>query len=295
MIFRLDGARVFVPDGSPENAAFSRITHLGIGAHQDDLEIMAFHGILECFGRSDLRFGAVTCTDGRGSPRDGIYADFTDEEMAAVRRREQEKAAVIGEYGLLVQLPYSSAAVKGEGATSLKADLASVLSACRPRILYIHNLADKHDTHVAVGLAALDAVRSLPDSDRPSAVYGCEVWRGLDWLADEDKVALNVGGRPGIGAALVGVYDSQIAGGKRYDLATLGRRTANATYFQTHAVDASDQIAFAMDLTPLTRDASLDIAAFVDAHIEKFRADVGDRIGRFLVGRRPESDQGAMP
>lgn len=288
MIFQRPETKVFVPDGRSDDAAFSRITHLGIGAHQDDLEIMAFHGILECFGNPDLRFGGVTCTDGRGSPRDGLYAAFTDEEMAAVRRREQEKAAIIGEYGVLVQLPYSSAAVKGDGRGSLRKDLASILSACRPRILYTHNLADKHDTHVSVGLTVLETIRSLPPSDRPRTVYGCEVWRSLDWLSDEEKVALDVDGHPGIGAALVGVYDSQVAGGKRYDLATVGRRTANATYYQTHAVDASGQMIFAMDLTPLAEDDTLDIAVFMERRIDNFRADVVNRIRRMTTTGKPE-------
>ena len=36
---------VYVPDGEPEESALARTTHLGIGAHQDDLEIMAISGI----------------------------------------------------------------------------------------------------------------------------------------------------------------------------------------------------------------------------------------------------------
>ena len=40
-------AEIFIPDGLPVPAALKRITHLGIGAHQDDLEFMAFHGVLD--------------------------------------------------------------------------------------------------------------------------------------------------------------------------------------------------------------------------------------------------------
>ena len=65
---------IFIPDGKPEGEALSRITHLGIGAHQDDLEFMAFHGILACFARDDQWFGGVTCTNGAGSSRSGPYA-----------------------------------------------------------------------------------------------------------------------------------------------------------------------------------------------------------------------------
>ena len=44
-------------------------THLGVGAHQDDLEFMALHGILECYQRPDRWFSGIMVTDGRGSSR----------------------------------------------------------------------------------------------------------------------------------------------------------------------------------------------------------------------------------
>ena len=57
-------AEIFVPDGQPVGQALKRITHLGIGAHQDDLEFMAFHGILECYASNTRWFGGVTCAKG---------------------------------------------------------------------------------------------------------------------------------------------------------------------------------------------------------------------------------------
>ena len=63
MKFHNPAAEVFVPEGAPVDAALSRTTHLGIAAHQDDLEIMAYHGILECFGQPDKHFTGVTVTD----------------------------------------------------------------------------------------------------------------------------------------------------------------------------------------------------------------------------------------
>ncbi len=278
MNFHHPGASIFVPDGTPAGAALARVTHLGIGAHPDDLEIMAFHGIAACFDRPDLWFGAVTCTNGGGSPRAGEYAAFTDGEMAALRRREQEEAAVVGGYGALVQLDYTSAEVKDAGTSRLKDDLATILGAARPDVLYTHNPADKHDTHVAVALAAVAAVRTVPGKNRPRLMYGCEVWRSLDWMADADKIALDVGARESLATALTAVYDSQVAGGKRYDLAAAGRRRANATYFESHGTDSAEGLWFAMDLTPLVRDDSLDVLEFVLAHIDRFRRDVADRI-----------------
>ena len=56
-----------------------------ISAHQDDIEIMAYHGIAECFGRSDRWFTGVVVTNGAGSPRSGIYGEYTDAEMQKVR------------------------------------------------------------------------------------------------------------------------------------------------------------------------------------------------------------------
>ncbi len=285
MKFHKSQASVFVPDSAGTAEALARITHLSIGAHQDDTEIMAFHGIRECFQAPGKCFGAVTCTDGAGSPRAGKYAAFTDAGMAALRRHEQEKAAVVGDYGALVQLNYSSAEVKGPAREALKDDLVRVLRSVRPEVVYTHNPADKHDTHVAVCFAAIAALREIPPDERPRTVYGCEVWRSLDWVEDEDKVALSVGGADSLAAAVLGVYDSQISGGKRYDVATQARRQANATYYQSHSTDETDELWFALDLTPLVRDASLDPVDHLTRLIDAFRKKVEDKARKYSFGR----------
>ena len=281
MKFHNPQASVFIPDGMASDEAFRRVTHLGIGAHQDDLEIMAFHGIQKCFTSQELWFGAVTCTNGGGSPRAGEYSACTDEDMAALRRREQEKAAIIGNYGGLVQLNYTSAAVKNVKDEHFREDLVKVLKAAKPTVVYTHNPADKHDTHLAVAFATIAAIRELPAADRPQVVYGCEVWRGLDWMDDEDKIPLNISAQENLAIALIGIYDSQVAGGKSYLDATLGRRRANATYFQSHETDQAEQLWFAMDLTPLALDDTLDVASFVLGHVDKFRASVEAKIRKF--------------
>lgn len=275
-------ATMFIPDATTRAEALARVTHLGIGAHQDDLEFMAFHGILECFARGDRWFGGVTCTNGAGSSRTGPYADFTDAEMMVIRRQEQDTAAQIGGYGAMIQLDYPSSAVKSPTDPSLKEDLFAILSATLPETVYTHNPADKHDTHIGVTIAALQAMREMPAASRPKKVIGCEVWRALDWLPDGEKVLMDVSGRDNLAAALNGVFDSQIAGGKRYDLATLGRRSANATFFDSHSTDESNQLIFGMDLTPLVADDSLDIVTFVCDVIERFSADVRSKLTRKL-------------
>ena len=273
-------AEIFVPDAKPVAAALKRITHLGVGAHQDDLEFMAFHGIRDCFASKTKWFGGITCTNGAGSARTGLYARCTDAQLMAIRRKEQNAAAVIGQYGVMIQLDHPSSAVKSPTDMRLRKDLQRILAATRPEIVYTHNPADKHDTHLGVVLATLQAVRGLPRQQRAQKVWGCEVWRNLDWLPDADKVLMDVSGRENLAAALNGVFDSQIAGGKRYDAATAGRRAANATFFESHATDKMTQLIFGMDLTPLVMDESADIADYVCGFIEKFNTDVREKLNK---------------
>jgi LmbE family N-acetylglucosaminyl deacetylase len=276
-----DIAEIFVPDGVPPETALARTTHLAIGAHQDDIEFMAFDGILACFQRDDAWFTGVIVADGSGSPRAGLYADYSDAAMQAIRRTEQKKAAMIGEYSAQVLLDYPSAAVKDAADKDPVEDLVTLLKLAHPRVVYTHNLADKHDTHVAVALRTIEALRSLPAAMHPQHLYGCEVWRDLDWLPDMDKVSFDVSAHENLQAALMGVFDSQISGGKRYDLATMGRRRANATYFASHATDVATGLSFAMDLTPLIEDPARNIQDYVQTYITRFAQDVAARISKF--------------
>jgi LmbE family N-acetylglucosaminyl deacetylase len=194
-----------VPDGVPLATALGRTTHLGVGAHPDDLEIMACHGILECYRQND-RCTGVTTSNGSGSPRAGAFQGKTDAEMIEIRRQEQKKAAALGQYSAVLLLNHASAAVKAPNNEDVAADLDAVLSAMSPAVVYTHNLADKHYTHVAVALRVIAAVRRLPKATRPSRVIGCEVWRDLDWLGDADKVALPVDRYGALASELVGVF-----------------------------------------------------------------------------------------
>lgn len=281
MKFHNPESEIYVPDGSPAEQAVARTTHFGIGAHQDDLEIMAYHGILECFGRQDKHFTGVTVTNGAGSPRDDLYASYSDEDMQKVRRVEQRKAAYVGEYSAQAFLDYTSGAVKDKNNPDVVADLKQLLSAAKPKIIYTHNLADKHDTHVGVALRVIQAIRNLPAGARPEKLYGCEVWRGLDWLNDNDKVLFDVSAHENLAMSLVGIFDSQICGGKRYDLATAGRRRANATYFASHATDVAESLIFGIDLTPLVTDDKLDPVKYITSFIERFSQEVSARVAKF--------------
>jgi LmbE family N-acetylglucosaminyl deacetylase len=274
MKFRRASAQIYVPDGFPVEKALSRTTHMAIAAHQDDIEIMAIDGVLQCFQQADRWFTGVVVTDGAGSPRDDLYQDYTDEQMRAIRVIEQKRAAFIGDYSAQVLLDYPSAMIKNPANPDPVEDLADLLRRACPEVVYTHNLADKHLTHVAVALRTISALRILKPEERPQKVYGCEVWRGLDWMLDEDKVVFDTTAHENLQMALLGVFDSQICGGKRYDLSTMGRRRANATYFASHSVDVMEGMSTGMDLTPLVHNPSLDPWEYVQTFVQRFAGDV---------------------
>jgi LmbE family N-acetylglucosaminyl deacetylase len=280
MKFHLDTAEIYIPDHAPEEQALARTTHLCFAAHQDDIEIMAAQPILECFQQNDKWFTGVVVTDGRGSPRDSLYKEYTDEEMRLIRFKEQRKAAVVGEFAAQIMLDIPSKVIKDASRSEPMNDILTILRVTKPRFVYTHNLADKHDTHVAVALRVIEALRKLDQAERPERVVGCEVWRGLDWMIDSDKVMMDLSAHENLQFALLGVFDSQIVGGKRYDLASIGRRRANATYWVSHGVDETTGLSYGMDLTPLMDDINLSPAEFVGQFVQRFATDVQERIMR---------------
>lgn len=271
----------YTPDGSDLENALRKTTHLGIGAHQDDLEFMAMHGIIECYEQEERWFGGITCTSGAGSARLGAFANTTDLEMQAIRAEEQKEAARVGKYAFVSQLGHSSAEIKNPGDNTLENDLKETLEATQPEVLYTHNLADKHPTHIAVAIATIKALRRLPCEMQPKKVIGCEVWRDLDWLPDDKKTIMDLSRHTELASQLNGLFASQIAGGKRYDLAVEGRRRANATFFDSHSTDEFQSVIYGMDLTPLMLDDTLTPQDYVLSLTTAFQDDVSAQLAPF--------------
>jgi LmbE family N-acetylglucosaminyl deacetylase len=266
----------YIPDDTDRAAALYRTTHLGIGAHQDDLEFMAFHGIAACSESSANWFGGITCTHGGGSSRTGSFKDYTDQQIMEARMNEQRKAADIGNYSFVAQLGHASSELTGPSQAAVIDELEALLRETRPKVVYTHNPADKHPTHVKVFVCVIAALRRLAPEERPEQVLGCELWRGLDWLLEEDKVVLDVSGQPALQQELAAVFASQIKGGKRYDRAIPGRQYANATLLDPHQPDAADQVAYAMNLTPLIQADAPDIIDFVQSGLTRMAQSVTD-------------------
>jgi LmbE family N-acetylglucosaminyl deacetylase len=260
MTFHQARAELFIPDGIPVEGALARTTHLGIGAHPDDLEFMAYAGISECYAAADLHFGGITVTSGANPPKAGRYASLGPEEMACLRLEEQKQAARIGGYAFQACLGYSSSDLQKRSAP-LHDDLTRILRAASPEVVYLHNPFDKHPTHVALLRRSLEVLRDLDTP--PAQVWGCEVWRGLEWLGADDKHALVTGRHPALARELCGVFVSQNEGGKRYDLAVPARWQSNATFSDAHSTDTCSSLSWAVDLTPLIADRTRVVETFL--------------------------------
>ena len=267
-------ADAHVPGGGALAPALAATTHLGIGAHADDLEIMAFPGICACRGQTVLRFSGVVATDGSGAP-----SKFSGQDLVKVRMDEQRQAADLGGYATVIQLAHPSAEIRGKGRKDLTADLLQILKAAKPKALYLHNPADRHETHLAVLLACLDALRQLSSGERPAEIYGCEVWGDLDWVPADKVVRLPCPAPADFGPSLLRVFRSQVDG-KRYDLAAAGRRRAQATFADAYKPDQAEEVVLALDLRPLVENPKLSLTDFVSALTGEFQKQTLDRIRR---------------
>ena len=119
-----------------------------------------------------------------------------------------------------------------------------------------------------------EAVRSLPKEEQPKLFYGCEVWRGLDWINDEKKIGFDVSRNERLQKRILDVFESQIAGGKAYTKASIGRRYQNATYYRSHSVDSYKMVSYAIDLKPLLKNPNLSVKEYALSFVEDLRKEV---------------------
>lgn len=274
------GADLFLPKGGDLQQTLASTTHLGIGAHADDLEILALPGITACLNHPAQRFSGVVVTNGAGAPRSGPYAQTPDAELIRLRQEEQRQAAKLGQYASVIQLGFPSAEIRQGSKPNLVADLIQILQATQPRVVYLHNPADRHETHLAVLCASMAALLQLPSSSRPKEIYGCEVWGDLDWVPSSKIVRLPCTAPDDFGPSLLRCFRSQVEGGKRYDLAAVGRRRAQATFADAYSPDQATEVVLALDLHPLLESGAPSLQEFVSGLIHEFRQLTMDRIHR---------------
>ncbi len=267
----LRSARFFSPSGLSLEEALRSARIIGVGAHQDDLEFMCFHAILA--GYDNEHFFGVIATDGRGSARSGQFKKVKERDFIRIRAREQERAARIGRYAGVLQLGCQSAEISKSFSKELLSDLNAIFSRGRFAAVYTHNLADKHPSHVGVAAHVIRSLRTLPRKSQPAKLYGCEVWRGLDWLPEHLKVPHDVSGRKSLAWKLMTVFKSQLDG-KDYANAVLGRRRANATFLDSHSLDDPELVEYCMDMSELLAKPSLTMEAFMRRLLKAFEGEL---------------------
>ncbi|MGQ0527645.1 MAG: PIG-L deacetylase family protein [Alphaproteobacteria bacterium] len=225
-------------------------------------------------------FLGITITNGGGSARKGAYKDYSDEEMMIARHTEQKDAAKLGKYSAQFQLNYKSRDIKGPHPLKEKElvqEIYQILFETQPKTIYVHNPFDKHETHNAVTRATIEALRLLPPGKHPGNVYGCEVWRGLDWVPDDIKIPLDISNYIELQRDLIDCHDSQIKGSKNYTKATIGREFANATYSESHELDSMQAATYAINLRPFMDEPDLTMGEFTCRYIEAFQRQLSER------------------
>ena len=78
------------------------------------------------------------------------------------------------------------------------------------------------------------------------------------------------------------LFDSQIAGGKRYNGAALGRRLANAAFFASRDTGGCESVSYALDITPLVLDGTMSPSKFIARYIGRFAGEVASRILKLM-------------
>ena len=258
----------------PKNKKEQPVKWLCICAHQDDCEIMAIDGILKGYYSKKYSFALIETSDGGGSARSGEFANYTDDMMKDIRIKEQKEASELGKYNSLYMLNYSSKEIKDKNNDEIVQDYINVIKELRPQVIYTHSILDKHPTHIGVVLKVIKALRQLPKEEQPRLFYGCEVWRGLDWISDDKKIGFDVSRNEKLQKKILDVFKSQIAGGKAYTKASIGRRYQNATYYQSHSVDSYKMISYAIDLKPLLKNPQLSVKDFALSFVDDLRNEI---------------------
>jgi len=131
MNFSQPQANFYAPQGQDPSKALASTTHMGIGAHADDLEILAFPGIASCFQDPKKHFSGIVVTDGSGAPRTGRFSSTPDTQLIPIRQKEQRAAADLGKYASVIQLAHPSSAVRQADRSQVVAELTQILEIAR--------------------------------------------------------------------------------------------------------------------------------------------------------------------
>ena len=268
MDFSKEGAQIYIPDGVSLDEALERATHFGIGTHPDDLELLALPGIMAHFEdpKNNWFFGIVA-GDGVGIPRPDGYD--TDHDYSIARAEEQKRVAFVGQYSGVALLNYPSSDIKHHN-PQIALELKGLIEKAQPKQAFIHDVvAEQHETHKILGHISIEVLRQLDAELRDNMdVYGGEVWGSLEWLNEADRVVFDVSKYYRLAGSLLHLYVSQLRT-KPYDDAFMARMRARATFREAHEADQMEAILYAIDMTPLIRQPTLDVVEFVQGFYDR--------------------------
>ncbi len=255
----------------PKTAKHAPITHIAIAAHKDDGEMLALHGILNCYDKGG--FALIVLTDGGNCPKSGKYADVSYDDMAELRTEEQKRAATFGKYEKVyfLQLPSSSLETEFE---EISSKVASIFNE-NPTIqyAYAHSLFDRHKTHINASKIAIESIRQSKYKGKIKMLYGVELWRDLDWIPENEQILLDVSGSKDFAMDLLSFFPSQNQS-KMYNKGFCGRVVANATFSNSHSNSLASEQIRAIDMTKLVFADKNAVRAFVDEQLGKFKQEI---------------------
>lgn len=169
---------------------FSEIERvLVVTAHPDDVDFGAAGTVANM---TDAGIEVVYClvTDGQAG---GFDRTIPRDEMAAIRREEQTKAAAEVGVTRLYFLGHMDGAVVVD--MTLRCDISKVIREVRPQVVItqspfrnLDSTYGSHPDHLATGEATMCAV--YPDARNPFAFPGSECAELEDWAVDEVWVML---------------------------------------------------------------------------------------------------------
>ena len=230
---------MFVPDGTPRDRGARADDAPGRwSAHPDDLEIMRLARdsrllrpersvVLRRRGRRRAR-----ARRGRGHTRSLSDDEMRGASRSASRRRRPWSASTAPWRSSTTRAPRCKAPDREPARSRTLTALLDGGAALRR----LHPQPGGPSRHPRGDRSRDD--RGLPSAARGGPADSAARRRGLAGprlAAPTATGSRRTRGTGEPGAALIGVFDSQIAGGKRHDLAVLGRRRANATYNASHA------------------------------------------------------------
>ena len=77
------------------------------------------------------------------------------------------------------------------------------------------------------------------------------------------------------------MYQSQIASGKKYDVAIRGRNIANATFDSEREIDILQQGSYALDLNPLVLVKELSVGAYLNRLSDNLKSEINTNLQAF--------------